>query len=161
MSRPSKEKANWSSPASISCAGLVLVEQGAVGVEAGDDAGVVGVADHLEEVGMEERFAAVQEVDVGDETLGLVDDLLEQLEVHEALLLLGQVLVGAHDAAQVADAGRLDPQADGHVVEAGLAAFVGAEDLAQALVVFESGHEGAIVADSAAPRKGSGLNICI
>ena len=124
--------------------GLVLVQQGAVGVEAGDDPGVVGVADHLEEVGVEERFAAVQQVDVGDEALGLVDDLLEQIEIHEPLLLLGQLLVGAHDAAQVADAGGLDPQADGHVGQAGLAALVGAVDLAEASVIGGAGH-GAIL----------------
>ena len=52
--------------------------------------GVVGVLDHVEELGVEERLAAVEEVDVEGEVLDLVDDLAEEAEVHEALLGLGQ-----------------------------------------------------------------------
>ena len=91
--------------------------------------------------GMGERFAAVEEVDVENEVLGLVDDLLEQVEIHEPLLLLGQVLVRAHDAGQVADARRLDPETERKVGQPGLFRLVSPENLPEPPVVTESFHD--------------------
>ena len=97
--------------------GLVLVEQGGVRVELGHDPGRVGVADHLEEIRVEQGFAAVDEVGLVDEAGGLVDDLPEEVERHVPLVPPVQVLVGAHDALEVAEARRLDPEPDGEVGE--------------------------------------------
>ena len=69
---------------------------------------------------------------------GLVDDLPEEAEVHEPLFLFLQVLVRAHDAAEVADARRLDPEPDGQVGQAGSFPSIAREDLAQTPVIIES-----------------------
>jgi hypothetical protein len=73
---------------------------------------------------MEERFSSVEEMDVINPRSGFVDDLPKQIQVHEPLVLFFEVLVGAHDTPEVADARRFHPEADGHIIEPGLVSLV-------------------------------------
>lgn len=119
---------------------FLLVEERAVGVEFRDDPRVVGIADDLEEVGVQQGFAAVGEVRLGDEAGGLVDDLREKAEVHGPLFFPGQVLVRAHDALEIAEARGFDPQAKGEVRQNRPPPFIGEEDLRETAVVGSPGH---------------------
>jgi hypothetical protein len=65
---------------------------------------------------------------------------MEESGVHEPLLFFLQVLIGAHDAAEVADAGGLDPEADGKVGKDGSPPFVVGENLEQTPVVADRTH---------------------
>ena len=89
---------------------------------------------------MEQSLSAMDEVSVEDKPAGFVDDLPEQSGVHEPLFFFFQVLVRAHDATEVADAGGLDPEADGQVGEDGFPPFVVEEDPEQTPVVADRTH---------------------
>ena len=121
--------------------GFLLVEQRAVGMEPGDDAGVMRVADHLEEIGMKEGLSSMEEMHVKDEIAGFVDDLLEQVELHESFLAFLQVLVRAHDTAEVAEARRLDPEPDGQIVQPDLFSFIAEKNPEEAGIVTLLSHQ--------------------
>src|SRR4030042_5949553 len=84
---------------------------------------------------MKQAFTPVDEVGVEDKPAGVVDDLPEQSGVHESFLFFFQVLVRAHDAAEIADARGLNPEANRKVGKYGLAPSVVGVDLKQTPVV--------------------------
>jgi hypothetical protein len=83
----------------------------------------------------------VEEMDVEDEAAGFVDELLEQVELHESFLAFLQVLVRAHDAAEVAEARRLDPEPDGQIVQLDLFSFIVEKNPEEAGIVAFLSHQ--------------------
>jgi hypothetical protein len=100
----------------------------------------MGVFHHPEEVGMEQTLAAVNEVGIEDELTRFIDDFSEKAEIHEPLLFFLEVLVRTHNAAKIADAGGLDPEADGRIGEDGFLSFIVKKNLEQAPVVADRTH---------------------
>ena len=98
-------------------AGAVFGQQGAVGMEAAADAPGAGMADHVGQAAVEEGFASVVQIDVGDKGVGLVENAAEQVQRHQAFFGGREVLVGAHDAPEVARGGGVEPEADGPAVQ--------------------------------------------
>ena len=123
-------------------AAFVLVKKRAVRMEPGDEASVVGISGHLEKIWMEERFAPVEEMDVENEAGRFVNDLFEQAEVHIALLGFFEVFIRAHDAAEVTDACRLDPEADGKIGKPGPLSFIIPKNSGQPEVIKCFAHHG-------------------
>jgi cytochrome b len=60
---------------------------------------------------MEKGFSAMGQVDIEDEIASLIDDFSEKIEIHQSFVVLFQVLVGAHDAAVIAEARQFHPKA--------------------------------------------------
>ena len=84
----------------------------------------------------------MEKMDIKNEAGRLVNDLFEQVEVHIALLRLIKVLVRAHYAAEVADARRLDPEADGEIGKPGSLPFIIPKNSGQPAVVLRLFHHG-------------------
>jgi hypothetical protein len=64
---------------------------------------------------MHHGFAPVGQVDLEDEVPGLIHDFSVKVEIHESLIFLFQVLVGAHDAPVIAYAGEFHPETNRHI----------------------------------------------
>jgi hypothetical protein len=91
---------------------------------------------------VEKAFAPMDEVDVKDKGAGLVDDFPEEAKFHEPLFLFLKVFIGAHDAAKIADAGGLNPEANREIGKTDLFSFVAGEDLEKSLAVLKPFHGG-------------------
>ena len=116
---------------------LLLVEQRDVGVDAGVEAFLPRVGDHVGEPRVHEGLTAMEEVHVVRVVRDLVDDRGEEPEVHETVVFLDHVLVRAVAALQVAAARRLDPEPDRELGDLRRPAPVGPEDAGEAPHVAE------------------------
>jgi hypothetical protein len=95
------------------------------------------MGNHLRQLGMEQGFSPVKQVEVVDLAGRLLDYLPEQVNRHEAPLLRGQIPVGAEGAAEIAVAGGLHPEAGGKIGEGGPPAPKRGSDGPQALEMRE------------------------
>jgi hypothetical protein len=106
----------------------------------GNDFCVVSVLNHPEEIRMKQRFSSVQEMDFVNELGSLIDNFFEDPEIHVPFFFFLQFFVRAHDAFQVAVAGRFNPEADGKVGEGGPFLFVAEKDLKELTVIVRLCH---------------------